>query len=104
MSNIRAQQLAMTKVLANDGVSNDRFGRTLSVYKQTVLIGATFDDNENGVDAGSAYCFEKVSSDNNWQQTAKVLASDGAVEDFFGFQVSISWRLLGRVCQGMGKP
>ena len=76
------------KLLADDGAANDGFGDSVSVYNNTAVIGAYFDDDK-GSDSGSAYVFEKNSS-GNWTQKAKLLASDGEAFDWFGYSVSLS--------------
>ena len=73
------------KLTASDGVAEDRFGQYISVYDNTAVIGAVHDDNSRG----SAYVFEKNSTSGNWTQTAKITASDGADEDWFGNSVSV---------------
>eukprot|EP01084_Bolivina_argentea_P242255 406467_1 len=51
------------------------------------LIGAYLDDDK-GSASGSAYIFEM--KNNEWIETAKLVASDGYQGDLFGFSVSIS--------------
>jgi len=74
------------KLLASDGAWNDRFGDSVSLAGNTALIGASQDD-DNGVDSGSAYVFTRTGA--TWSQQAKLLASDGATQDWFGFSVSL---------------
>jgi hypothetical protein len=74
------------KLLASDGQSGDFFGQAVSLNGDTVLIGAPWDD-DNGQDAGSAYIF--IRSGTTWVQQAKLLASDGAPGDEFGFSVTL---------------
>ena len=74
------------KLLASDGAEGDYFGDSISLDGDTVLVGATWDD-DNGMDSGSAYVFTRI--DNIWTQQAKLLASDGESGDGFGFSVSI---------------
>jgi hypothetical protein len=50
------QQVA--KLMAHDAAAGDHFGNALSIYGDRVLIGAWVDDNQGGVDAGSAYLFQ----------------------------------------------
>ena len=78
------------KLNAIDNALGDHFGRSVSVYNNTAVIGAYFDD-DNGSNSGSAYVFEKNSTSGNWTQTetVKLTASDGAVDDYFGFSVSV---------------
>ena len=75
------------KLLPFDGASNDLFGNSVSISGDYAVVGAKFDD-DNGSLSGSAYVFKRTGT--SWAQEAKLLASDGAVEDQFGFSVSIS--------------
>ncbi|APR82774.1 Fibronectin type III domain protein [Minicystis rosea] len=76
------------KLLAEDGVSFDTFGWSVAVSGNTAVVGAPFDNNENGDLAGSAYVF--VSTGNTWSQRAKLLADDGVSFDTFGWAVAVS--------------
>ena len=78
------------KLLASDGATDDWFGRSVSVYNNTAVIGA-YGDDDNGSSSGSAYVFEKNSTSGNWTQMepVKLIASDGAADDLFGFSVSV---------------
>ena len=75
------------KLLASDGVADDLFGRFVSISGDYAVVGAPLQD-EKGSDAGSAYVFKRNGT--SWVQEDKLLASDGAVNDNFGFSVSIS--------------
>jgi hypothetical protein len=74
------------KLLASDGEEGDDFGCSVSLDNHTALIGAT-GTNDNGNHSGSAYVFTRNGT--NWTQQAKLLAIDGAKDDFFGFSVSL---------------
>jgi hypothetical protein len=74
------------KLLASDGAANDYFGRCVSIWGDTAVVGAYYDD-DHGSSSGSAYIFRFNGS--NWVQEAKLLASDGAVGDYFGISVGI---------------
>ena len=74
------------KILADDGATLDCFGASVSVDGDTALIGAYWDD-DNGVDSGSVYVFTRTGS--TWTQQTKLLASDGAAGDAFGYTVSL---------------
>jgi hypothetical protein len=76
------------KLLPNDGSSADFFGSSVSILGNTALVGAFF-DNDNGSNSGSAYVFEKDGF-GNWSQAAKLLPGDGALNDNFGYSVSVS--------------
>ena len=79
--NLNGTQLA--KIEASDGAATDRFGKSVAVGSGRIVVGAYFDD-DNGADSGSAYIF-----DLNGTQLAKIKASDGAAQDYFGFSVAI---------------
>ena len=74
------------KLTAGDAAAGDRFGVSVSIEGDTVVVGA-FLDGDAGFASGSAYVF--VRSGTSWTQQAKLTASDAAIEDQFGFSVSI---------------
>ena len=84
----RAQATFVQKLLANDGVASDFFGNSVSISGDTMVIGASMDDDK-GRDAGAAYIFTR-DNDGQWTQQQKLLASDGADYDRFGYAVSVS--------------
>jgi len=71
------------KLTASDGAANDVFGYSVSLFGDTVLIGA----HHASADSGSAYVFKRV--DGVWSEEAKLTASDGAANDHFGHSVSL---------------
>ena len=77
------------KLTASDGSLGDLFGSSVSVSGNIAVVGAIFDD-DNDEDSGSAYVFERDESTGNWKETSKLIASDGAITDFFGRSVSVS--------------
>jgi uncharacterized repeat protein (TIGR01451 family) len=76
------------KVTAADGAAFDDFGFSVSISGSRFVVGAYQDDNAGGANAGSAYVF--VGFGGTWAQEQKLVASDGAAVDFFGYSVSIS--------------
>ena len=76
------------KLLAGDGAPFDQFGYSVSVSGDTAIIGSPFDD-DSGSGSGSAYVFTHDGS-GSWTQQAKLLASDRAIFDRFGYSVSVS--------------
>ena len=81
-----ANPVQLFKLLADDGAVFDRFGSSVAISGTTAIVGTWQDDNENGIDAGSAYLFDTTTG----KQTAKLLAADGAENDHFGASVAIS--------------
>jgi|GEM_PF-722432 len=78
------------KITAGDGAADDYFGYSVSISEDTVAVGALYDD-DNGSGSGSVYIFERnYGGADNWGQVQKLIAGDGAVNDYFGFSVSIS--------------
>ena len=75
------------KLTADDGAYNDRFGWSVAISDDVIIVGA-YGDDDNGTDAGSAYVF--MYDGLNWVQEAKLLAPDGVTGDRFGFSVSVS--------------
>ena len=78
------------KLLSADGIDNDLFGNAVSLSGNgnTALVGAYSDDAAVGMDAGSAYVFVRGGS--TWSQQAKLVPSDAAAADNFGYAVSVS--------------
>lgn len=78
------------KLTASDGNSEDEFGSSiaLSADGTTALIGASRNDEPNGVDSGSAYVFTQT--DGQWEQQEKLFAADGDNIDNFGGSVALS--------------
>ncbi len=85
------------KLLASDGAYFDYFGVSVSISGDLAIVGACYDD-DNGSDSGSAYIFKWHNT--TWVELQKILASDGAAEDWFGRSVSISgeYVIVGASC------
>ncbi|KAL7526767.1 hypothetical protein ACHAXR_001643, partial [Thalassiosira sp. AJA248-18] len=75
------------KLVPNDGAADDRFGRSVSIHGDTAIVGADGND-DNGGGSGSAYAFVRNAT-GDWTEEAKLVASDGAAGDLFGYTVSI---------------
>ena len=71
------------KLTANDGIANDLFGKSVSVNFDTAIAGA----NGNNSAKGAAYVF--VRNGNVWSLQQKLIASDGAANDNFGFSTAV---------------
>ncbi len=74
------------KLLASDGASYDYFGRSIAIDTDTAIVGANYDSG-NGRNFGSAYIFTRNGT--NWTQQTKLLASDGARDNYFGTSVAM---------------
>jgi len=81
--------IKQTKLLANNGSSNDRFGYNVALSNDTIIVGANMaDDKVRGADVGAAYVF--TCTENSWHHQAILTAADGAAEDTFGGKVALS--------------
>jgi len=76
------------ELLAPDAAELDEFGRALAVAGDTAVIGAWFDDNQNGPEAGSAYVYRF--DGNQWPNEAKLIAAEATEQYQFGESVAIS--------------
>jgi hypothetical protein len=74
------------KLLASDGAVGDVFGFPVHIDEDTALIGAPYDD-DHGANSGSVYVFTRTGT--TWTEQAKLVPSDGATEDYFGYTVSL---------------
>lgn len=82
------------KLVASDRDVGDDFGVSVGISGNYAIIGARAEDHDalgsNSTNAaGSAYIFERDPS-GNWTQSQKIVASDRAFLDQFGYAVAIS--------------
>ncbi|MHC4588306.1 MAG: FG-GAP repeat protein, partial [Planctomycetota bacterium] len=77
----------MAKLLASDGAAGEQSGYSVAVSANVAVVGAYLDD-DNGLQSGSAYVYRWNGS--SWVEEAKLLASDGAMGDQFGYSVAVS--------------
>jgi hypothetical protein len=93
----------LAQLTASDGHKFDGLGNSVSISGDTIVAGSP--------GAGAAYVFVKPQSGwTNMTQVAKLTASDGQLQDFFGGSVSISQNTIvvgaacasvnGNSCQG----
>jgi len=75
------------KLLASDGSADDRFGTSVDLLADRLVVGAYLSDGAV-VDAGAAYVFDFDGTD--WSETARLAASDAGVGDRLGVSVSAS--------------
>ena len=79
----------IAKLLPDDGAVGDLFGFSVAISGAIAIVGAYYDNNDNGPHSGSAYIFDIIDRENP-QQLFKLLANDGAANDRFGISVAIS--------------
>ncbi len=86
------------KIFNSDQDDYDRFGASCAINGNLAVIGAYGEDedenDENNLSkAGSAYIFER-GDDGTWEEVQKIVASDRAEGDEFGFSVAIDGDLI----------
>jgi hypothetical protein len=75
------------KITADHPMYSDSFGYSVSSSGDYMLVGAPGADSYQG----AAYIFHlDQGSPGDWRQIRKLVASDAAVEDLFGYSASIS--------------
>ena len=74
------------KLFASDAADGDRFGTTLTMSGDYVIVGVPRKDGV-GENSGAAYIFRRQGTE--WVEQAKLLASDEARGDYFGISVAI---------------
>lgn len=79
------------KIVASDRTLDDRFGMSVDIDGDYLVVGAEFDDvsGDNGLqsNAGSAYVFELDGG--VWTEVSQLTASDYSSGDRFGWDVAI---------------
>jgi len=76
------------KLIASDGAVNDSFGSSVAISDETIVVGASGDDDK-GLSSGSVYVFT-LNGEENWYEQKKLTAFDGAAFDTFGKSVAVS--------------
>ncbi len=66
--------------------ANDYFGCAVAISGDALIIGAEGDNNKTG----AIYIFEKNDETELWEESQKLLASDGNINDQFGEAISAS--------------
>lgn len=79
------------KLLASDAQVGQFFAHSVAVSGSVILVGAYLDD-ELGLGAGAAYVFERIGG--SWIETQRLTASDGTLDDRFGWAVAASGDVL----------
>ena len=76
-------QAEVAKLTASDAAGGDHFGYVVAVDGDTMVVGAPRDESSRG----AAYVFVRAAG--VWGEAAKLTASDGAQNDWFGWSVAI---------------
>jgi hypothetical protein len=82
----------------SDGVTNDKIGISISLDGDILVVGAPYADIGGVHNQGAAYIFVKPDTGwNDMTETARITASDGAEDDWFGNSVAVygEWLVVG---------
>jgi hypothetical protein len=75
------------KLIASDGMSDDRLGAEVALHGDTLVAGASTHNAGGGDNTGAAYVF--VRANGTWSQQAKLAASIPVPFEFFGSALDI---------------
>ena len=75
------------RLVADDGTAVDRFGESVALSGNTILVGSVWSDVGATNNQGAAYVFVRTGS--TWVQQAKLVADDGGADDLFGVSVAL---------------
>ena len=59
------------KLVADDGAVSDEFGESVAIYGSTLVVGASSDDTDKGVNRGSAYIYHQDPVTKEWMLRQK---------------------------------
>ena len=96
----------VTKLTASDAQSDDRFGVSVTVDDDTIVVGA-FAEDAGGDAAGAAYVFRRnLGGVDNWGEVKKLIASDANAWELFGVSVALSGdtAIVGAFAENSGGP
>lgn len=78
-----------SKLTASTPGSGDRFGYSVAVSGDVVVVGAYHNDHAAN-NSGIAYIYTYDSSSKTYIQSARLTASDAGADDYFGYNVAIN--------------
>ena len=87
-----------TKLVGNDTTQGDRFGCSVALKGDRLVVGACADDDK-GASTGAVYIF-KQQGKGSWTQVTKLVPADGEIGGYFGTHVALSGDRLVVSAQG----
>ena len=76
------------KLVSNDAETYDYAADAISIYENRIAVGVSSDNTVGGNDAGAVYIYNRsCTTCDDWEQSGRVFASDGADTDYFGRSV-----------------
>ena len=93
------------KLYADDAAANARFGASIALFGDQMLVGAP-GDSEAANDAGAAYLYKSVAGD--WVQRGKIVTNDAEQDDALGggsptaVAINLDGRIVGAYREDVG--
>jgi hypothetical protein len=75
------------RLVAGDGASGDRFGRSVAISGDIAVVGADLADIDGEMFEGALYVFERTGD--NWVEIQKLAASEGDAHDRLGASAAL---------------
>jgi hypothetical protein len=103
-SDVSGEWIEVARLTPQDTEPGIHFGRNIAISGDRLVVGAP-NDNDFGLQSGSAYIFERQQGGPNvWGQVAKLTASDAAQADNFGWAVATdgNWVAIGAYTKPIG--
>ena len=79
------------KLTPDDAAQSDRFGNSVAMSEDTIVVGAPLHDTDRGADTGAAYVFALAGG--TWKQEAKLTIKSARKADQLGFGVATSGKI-----------
>lgn len=100
--NINENWIRLDTIFNPSGLCCDGFGTSIDISEDYIIIGADDAKDEDGIDTGVAYVFQK--NENAWDYKVTLTPSDGEAGDNFGSSVGISGNnvIIGSNRHGVG--
>jgi hypothetical protein len=78
------------KIVASDGAGYDYYGAAVAMSGTGHIVVGAYGEADMGFDSGAVYLYRLNSTSNTWGDEQKIVASDGAIFDWFGVTVAMS--------------
>ncbi len=83
-----ATWIQLSQLTASGGAAADRFGTSVAIDGDSIIVGANYDDVAANANQGSAFVFLRTGG--IWTQQGQLAAADGVANDQFGVSVALS--------------
>src|SRR5262249_32603488 len=83
-----AARTETAKLTTSDGAASDRFGWSVAIDGDAIVVGDPFDAVGTHINQGSVYTFARAGAAAR-SETAKLTATDGVPQDLLGLSVAL---------------